>query len=195
MEYVELLLNTVESCIAIRPCDKDNPNAIRWGALKEDGRWAVLSKSCRGFAQPLYSLMGWNPVCGYRMRGQYLERDGEKLMLFDLNEPEVTVREEPEEEQETETAEATAEENALEAEPKKRKQPARIITLYPLSWADSFGGEAGKIHLLERVKYSGNWDALRPAKAVENVQDFTREKVDALMDKAQDIIDRMRKAV
>lgn len=41
VEYVELLLNTVEKCIDIRPCDKENPNAIRWGTLK-DGRWVVL---------------------------------------------------------------------------------------------------------------------------------------------------------
>lgn len=198
VEYVELLLNTVEKCIAIRPCDKDNPNAIRWGALKEDGRWAVLSKSCRGFAQPLYSLMGWNPVCGYRMRGQYLERDGEKIMLFDLNEPEVTVREEAEEAEPAEVVDEVVEsaaEGEEKAEKPARKPPSKIITLYPLSWADSFGDEAGKIHLLERVKYSGNWDVLRPAKAVENVQDFTREKVDALMDKAQELIDKMREAV
>lgn len=195
VEYVELLLNTVESCIAVRPCDKDNPNAIRWGALKEGGRWAVLSKSCRGFAQPLYSLMGWNPICGYRMRGQFVERDGEKLMLFDLNEPEVTVREEPEKAEVTVDVAEEVAEGEEKAEKPARKPPSKIITLYPLSWADSFGDEAGKIHLLERVKSSGNWDVLRPAKAVENVQDFTREKVDALMDKAQELIDKMREAV
>ena len=187
VEYVELLLNTVEKCIAIRPCEKSNPNAIRWGALKEDGRWAVLPKSCRGFAEPLYSLMGWNSDCGYRMRGYYLERDGEKLMLFDLNEPEITVHEEP--------TESVEDSESKEMQTKPQRSHAKVITLYPLSWTDRYGDEADKIHLLERIKYSGNWDVLRPAKAVENVQDFTREKVDALMDKAQELIDRMRKAV
>ncbi|MCD7825863.1 MAG: recombinase family protein [Clostridiaceae bacterium] len=229
VEYVEMLLNTVENCIAIRPCRKDNPNAIRWGTLREDGRWAVLSKSCRGFAQPLYSLMGWNASCGYRMRGQFLERDGEKIMLFDLNEPEITVREEVETDtdeedilnfndaaaalntaadtdamadtgSQTEVEDATddlAADSSDEGKPAKRprRTPAKIITLYPLSWIESFGDEADKIHLLERVKYSGDWDVLRPAKTVENVQDFTREKVDALMDKAQELIDKMREAV
>ncbi len=189
VEYVELLLNTVEKCIAIRPCEKSNPNAICWGTLKEDGRWAVLSKSCRGFAEPLYSLMGWNSDCGYRMRGQFMERDGEKLMLFDLNEPEITVREEPK------AAESVENSESKEIETKPQRSCAKIITLYPLSWTDRYGDEVGKIHLLERIKYSGNWDVLRPASAVENVQDFTREKVDSLMDKAQEIIDRMREAV
>ena len=36
VEYVELLLNTVENCIAIRPCDASNPNAIRWGKLQNE---------------------------------------------------------------------------------------------------------------------------------------------------------------
>ena len=46
VEYVELLLNSVDRCIAIRPCEKDNPNAIRWGRLKE-GRWCA-SIVCHG---------------------------------------------------------------------------------------------------------------------------------------------------
>lgn len=33
VEYVELLLNSVNRCIAVRPCDQNNPNAIHWGRL------------------------------------------------------------------------------------------------------------------------------------------------------------------
>jgi len=150
-------------------------------------------------------------------------------MLFDLNEPEITVREEVETDtdeedildfsdaavalntaidtdaiadtgSQTEVEDATDDLAADSTDEEKtakrpRRTPAKIITLYPLSWTDSFGDEADKIHLLERVKYSGDWDVLRPAKTVENVQDFTREKVDALMDKAQELIDKMREAV
>lgn len=39
VEYVELLLNSVDRCVAIRPCEKSNPNAIRWGRLKEGCWW------------------------------------------------------------------------------------------------------------------------------------------------------------
>lgn len=42
VEYVELLLNSVNRCIAVRPCDQNNPNAIHWGRLRE-GRWCALS--------------------------------------------------------------------------------------------------------------------------------------------------------
>ena len=50
VEYVELLLNTVKNCIAIRPCDKDNPNAIHWGRLREE-RWVASTLSCKGPVQ------------------------------------------------------------------------------------------------------------------------------------------------
>ena len=52
VEYVELLLNSVDRCIAIRPCEKDNPNAIRWGRLKE-GHWCASTLGCRGLAKAL----------------------------------------------------------------------------------------------------------------------------------------------
>ena len=53
---VELLLNSVERCIAIRPCDKNNPNAIRWGRLKE-GRWCASTLGCRGLAKTLFDII------------------------------------------------------------------------------------------------------------------------------------------
>ena len=56
VSYVELLLNSVERCIAIRPCDKNNPNAIRWGRLKE-GRWCASTLGCRGLAKTLFDII------------------------------------------------------------------------------------------------------------------------------------------
>ena len=35
VEYVELLINSVDKCIAVRSCDKDNSNAITWEYLKD----------------------------------------------------------------------------------------------------------------------------------------------------------------
>lgn len=59
LEHVELLLNSVERCIAIRPCNKNNPNAIRWGRLKE-GRWCASTLGCRGLAKTLFDIMEWD---------------------------------------------------------------------------------------------------------------------------------------
>ena len=49
VEYVEILFNSVEKCIAVRPCDKDDINAVKWGTIR-NGKWAVLPKSCKGFS-------------------------------------------------------------------------------------------------------------------------------------------------
>ena len=86
VEYVELLLNSVDRCIAIRPCEKSNPNAIRWGRLKE-GRWCANTLGCRGLAKALFDIMEWDEDLKYRFRGQFVEQGGDKLMLFELNQP------------------------------------------------------------------------------------------------------------
>lgn len=88
VEYVEILFNSVEKCIAVRPCEKDDINAVKWGTIR-NGRWVVLPKSCKGFSEPLFDLMNWNGECKYRFRGQYSKEDNEQILLFDLEEPEV----------------------------------------------------------------------------------------------------------
>ena len=68
VEYVELLLNSVDRCVAIRPCEKGNPNAIHWGRLKE-GRWCASTLGCRGLAKTLFDIMEWEEGLKYRFRG------------------------------------------------------------------------------------------------------------------------------
>ena len=88
VEYVEILLNSVEQCIAVRPCSEDNPNAVKWGRLKES-KWIVSPKSCVGLEGPLYSIMSWSADCGYKLYGQYLCSGDEQMLIFDLADPEV----------------------------------------------------------------------------------------------------------
>ena len=88
VEYVELLINTVEKCIAIRPCEQDNPNAIHWGR-KKDNRWVPSPKSISGFAGALLTMTGWNPYNRYRLCGQYLTDGDDQMLVFDLQEPEI----------------------------------------------------------------------------------------------------------
>ena len=79
--YVELLINTVKKCIAIRPCEQDNPNAIRWARLKKD-RWAVRRLSCRGLSQVLVDVMDWIYTDKYQMVGRIEETEDGKVLLF-----------------------------------------------------------------------------------------------------------------
>ena len=88
VEYVELLINTVEKCIAIRPCNEDSPNAIRWGRKKDD-KWISMTKSIAGFAAPLIAITDWDMENRYRLCGQYLSDGDSQMLLFDLSEPEI----------------------------------------------------------------------------------------------------------
>lgn len=203
VEYVELLINSVDKCLAIRPCQKDNPNAIHWGSLRE-GKWTVLEKSCRGFASPLYEMMAWDTELKYRMRGSFISDGEEKMMLFDLEEPEIIKRELVEdpvgevaatddhaavssETDGSETAETVVESQTVQ------KPVFRRVILHPESWKNSFGKSYEEdAQYLVRIHYSGNWDVLRPAREIFGVNPITEEEIDALLCEAQQIIERLR---
>ena len=191
VEYVEILFNSIERCIAVRPCDKDNINAVKWGTIR-NGKWAVLPKSCRGFSEPLFELMDWNNECKYRFRGQYSKEDNEQILLFDLEEPEVIKHEIIQEDlPDTDTTEA--EKNTVEASENKTKKIVR--TLFPKQWQNHFGDSSEDVVLLHRVKYYGNWDVLRPAKIVEGLEPISENLLDKLNEEAQNMIEKMRCAV
>ena len=160
VEYVELLLNSVEQCIAVRPCDKDNPNAIKWGKLK-NSRWIVSPKSCAGFSGALYSIMDWEADCGYKLCGQYMCDDEEQVLFFDLSDPEIT-QYVPDEKACTDTCRKSddgADEN------KSESCTYQKVLIIPSSWENSFGrkvSERGDISFSLK-KYKGNWDVMRPS--------------------------------
>ena len=177
VEYVELLLNSVDHCVAIRPCEKSNPNAIHWGRLKE-GRWCASTLVCRGLAKALFDIMEWEDGLKYRFRGQFVEQGDNKLMLFELDEPEMVKVKEivlpPKEE---------------DAEGETVKQTIYIL---PPEWAGTFGQpitSIAQISLLQQKHYAGNWDVLRPAAEIEEMNTFTVDNLNALLHEAEEIME------
>lgn len=176
---VELLLNSVERCIAIRPCDKNNPNAIRWGRLKE-GRWCASTLGCRGLAKTLFDIMEWDEDLRYRFRGQFLEQGDNKMMLFAFDEPEMIKVEEivlpPKENTEED-----------EGETVKKK-----IYIFPPEWAGTFGQpitSIAQVGILRQEHYAGNWDVFRPATEIEEMNIFTAESLNELLREAEKIME------
>lgn len=175
--YERLLLNSVDRCIAIRPCEKSNPNAIRWGRLKE-GRWCASTLGCRGLAKALFDIMEWDEDLKYRFRGQLVEQGGDKLMLFELDEPEMIKVEEivlppKEEESEGETVKKT-------------------IYIFPPEWAGTFGQpitSVAQIGILQQEHYAGNWDVLRPASEIKEMNIFTADGLNTLLHEAEEIME------
>ena len=180
VEYVELLFNSVEKCLAVRPCEKSNPNAIQWGTLKE-GKWIVKEKSCRGFSAPLYETMGWNEELRYRMRGSFMGDGDNKIMIFDLEEPEIIER----------VLVEDIPTQPDEAETEERKPEYKNVMTFNSHGV--FGHSYDEdTHFLERVHYAGNWDVLRPAREVFGVNPITESEINALLQEAERIIDKLR---
>lgn len=177
VEYVELLLNSVGRCVAIRPCEKGNPNAIHWGRLKE-GRWCASTLGCRGQAKTLFDIMEWEEGLKYRFRGQFVEQGDNKLMLFELDEPEMIKIEEivlPSKEE--------------EAEGKTVKQ---MIYIFPPEWAGTFGQpitSIAQVGILQQEHYAGNWDVLRPAAEIKEMNTFTADGLNKLLHEAEEIME------
>lgn len=176
---VELLLNSVERCIAIRPCNKNNPNAIRWGRLKE-GRWCASTLGCRGLAKTLFDIMEWDEDLRYRFRGQFLEQGDNKMMLFAFDEPEMIKVEEivlpPKENTEEDEGETV------------RKK----IYIFPPEWAGTFGQpitSIAQVGILRQEHYAGNWDVFRPATEIEEMNIFTAESLNELLREAEKIME------
>ena len=180
VEYVELLFNSVEKCLAVRPCEKSNPNAIQWGTLKE-GKWIVKEKSCRGFSAPLYETMGWNEVLRYRMRGSFMGDGDNKIMIFDLEEPEIIER-------------VLVEDIPTQPdEPETEERKPKYKNVMTFNCHGVFGHSYDEdTHFLERVHYAGNWDVLRPAREVSGVNPITESEINALLQEAERIIDKLR---
>ena len=202
VEYIELLYNSVEKCIAVRPCDKDNPNAIRWGSLK-DSRWIVSPKSCSGFANALYTAMDWKADCGYRLQGQYVADEEGQVLFFDLSDPEITqyvaVNEDEEEtarlqdalQSARDAAENAAEckneinaENTADAEPFvfDRKKKYMAVPIIPESWNAFYGrgSTATTVIELRLEDYRDNWMVMKPATTFRlcgNISEDTMIKV------------------
>lgn len=191
VEYVEILLNSVENCIAVRPCEKDNVNAVKWGRIK-DGKWLVLPKSCRGFSEPLYELMDWKNECKYRFRGQYFQEDNEQILLFDLEEPEIFKRE-LQDILSAESTSDTVENEMIEIEEKQVNTVTK--TLYPEKWKKHFGNRTDEITVFQRIHCCVNWDVLRPAQVIEGMDLISEEILKKINDEAQDLIEKMRCAV
>ena len=209
VEYVEMLFNSVEKTIAIRPCEKSSPNAIHWGTLTE-GRWAIRYPAYRGFARPLFEIMGWDNDLRYRLRGSYFEEGTYKVMFFDLTEYEnietVTVDASDEGNGTAESVttapahvdsdndgEAITDKSSGEQEETDSSSRIKQRRISRIFLPEQMAGTTN-LYYLERVRFDGNWDLLRPAKDVIGLNIVTTDEVERLLIEAEEIIDRLRVA-
>ena len=212
VEHVELLINTVEKCIAVRPCDETNPNAFRWGRMKED-RWRSTPRSISGFAAPLFDITGWDSTDRIKLCGQYLTDGETQMLLFDLSEPEIirlvqqaTIIADESiytedvnnigDSSEVSGSENTGHTNESDSE-YETIEVVRKEKIYPEEWGDSFGRSASErlTWLYERIRYEGDWEILRPAKIYAIAGGVSESVLKEVKRETQHIIEEMRCAV
>lgn len=104
-------------------------------------------------------------------------------MLFELDEPEMIKVEEivlpPKE----------AEENEEEPAGETVK---KTIYIFPPEWAGTFGRpitSIAQVDILQQERYAGDWDVLRPATEIEEMNTFTADGLEALLHEAEEIME------
>ena len=76
-DYIELLFNPVVRFIIVRPCKKNNPNAIKWDAKP---------KGATALSKIFYAVMDWDSDYSFRVRCQPIPGpNGETVLAFDLD--------------------------------------------------------------------------------------------------------------
>lgn len=88
--YVELLLHPYRRLLAVRPSAKGNRRAIRW-AKSADGLAYSRSASGRAFLPSLFTMLGWDKTCKYRVQGVRRTIGTGSILLFNLEDTEVFV--------------------------------------------------------------------------------------------------------
>ncbi|MBR4457495.1 MAG: recombinase family protein [Clostridia bacterium] len=192
VEYVEFLVNPIEKYIAIRPTDVDNPNAIHWGKLR-DGKWAALPIGCPGIVQVLGDLMDWEEPDSLSCIGEFFEE--EKLLLFSLGDSVVhraIVPERPddpgtEKQEDPDDSGETSEQDGA-----GRETSASRLGIYSQAMLTALEvpfTSVATVSLLERKHYAGDWEVLRPARELKEMNTLTTERLSELMREAESIIE------
>lgn len=91
--YVEIFYHPLYEMLVVRKSDKNNRHAIKWSGHKNNSikpRWIKAS----AFAPVLYALSGWNSDWRYTITGYSKEQNGEKVIMFYMDEPEIRVKQE-----------------------------------------------------------------------------------------------------
>ncbi len=88
VDYVQALVNINRKSLAFRLCREDEHDVVSW-CVPGSARRKPRQISCKYFFANLFSLMGWNPDCRYKLLGKIVHAKDEYLIAFDLSATEV----------------------------------------------------------------------------------------------------------
>ena len=88
---VEMLICPDMNLFAVRKCDTEQKNSVMWNSIDNRGKFVPRTIGGKAFLSTLYELADWNKAYKYCVRGIKLRKDGECVLIFDMNEPEVFI--------------------------------------------------------------------------------------------------------
>lgn len=90
-DFAQVLVSQEEKILALRPCAEGTKDAYMWCGVSK-GKRKPKAITCKLFFAKIVSLMNWNPKYRYKLLGRLIHTNGEYLIAFDLNAPEVYQR-------------------------------------------------------------------------------------------------------
>ena len=128
-EFVELLVHPEKKMLAVRCCCKEEKNAVQW-AKPSDGEYRLRLIKGTAFMPTVYEILSWNRQCKYRVIGNFVEKDGESAIFFDLKETKIIV---------PERMLRSGDEGKEAGLSPLQEDRNKNVTAYPASWGGGFG--------------------------------------------------------
>ncbi len=83
IELVEILLNRKAKKMILRPITEEEKDSLLWCSTK-DGKRKTRKVNVKYLFDMLFTMMGWDRNCRYKLVGSIAPFRGEKVLFFDL---------------------------------------------------------------------------------------------------------------
>lgn len=133
-QYVEFLYHPVLEVIAVRSCEADNPNAVEWNDCKK-----ALQLCTSAFSGAVYDKLDWMKKYKFRFRGVTRVRNGEKIIFFFLDEPQILVGKDRKRLEADDTSDSPAKYIPYKESDNNEAETQVSAVAYPENWRESFG--------------------------------------------------------
>ena len=133
-KYVEFLYHPVLEVIAVRSSDATNPNAVAW----DDSKGSAMQLCTGAFSGAIYDKLDWMKKYKFRFRGVTRVHNGEKIIFFFLDEPQILVGKDKKRLDAADTTDGTAKFIPYKESGTDGSAVASGVA-YPENWREHFG--------------------------------------------------------
>lgn len=180
--FVELLLHPYRRVLAVRPSVKGNRRAIYW-AKSAGGISYSRSVSGRAFLSSLFSLLGWDKTCKYRVQGVRHAAGTGPILLFHLEDTEVFIPKDQLSGENTGSKSLVPDSGAKAA-------------AYPAGWSQGFGADYychRETRTLSAFGLQDNWEIQEKILAYQNETSVKAASQEKLQVEIAKLIGEMKK--